>query len=95
MTTQKKGTPRHEAGESPKSMPRTRATAAKEAAAVPTIHGTAVSRVVVDAGVLVAAADLIADQGDRERQAFDLGTLHGFGLGWAQGLAAGLERGAA
>ena len=62
---------------------------------MPTIHGTAGTCVAVDAGVLVAAADLIASQADRERRAFELGTLHGFGQGWQQGLAAGVERGAA
>ena len=96
--TQNKKIPRpDEAGGAPetKSSPRTRTAAKKEAAAVPTLHAAADNCAFVDADVLVAAADLIASQGDRERRAFELGTLHGFGQGWEQGLEAGLERGAA
>ena len=72
-----------------------RFTAEKEAPPVPTtVHGTADNCVVVDADVLVAAAELIAGRGDLERSAYERGVLYGFAQGWEQGLSAGLERAA-
>ena len=53
------------------------------------------SDVAVDVSVLQAAADLIADCGDLERQAYERGVLHGFGLGWEQRGEYEAERGRA
>jgi len=61
-------------------------------AAAPAERHTTVCIVAHD---LAVAVDLIADQGERERQAYDRGRFHGFADGWTQGLTAGLERGAA
>ena len=49
----------------------------------------------VSAEALVAAAELIAEQGSRERHAYERGRIRGFGDGWKCGLAAGRERDAA
>jgi hypothetical protein len=50
------------------------------------------ARVLVDADVLAAAADLLASQAEREAEAFARGRLDGFADGWRYGLEAGAER---
>ena len=92
--TPKSRKPRPKPGLPDKSLARTGSTTTeKEAPPVPRVHG-ADNRVVVDAGVLLAAADLIAAQGQRERLAFERGTLRGFGQGWDQRGVYDAERGA-
>ena len=76
------------------SLPGTRRTTTTKEADVLIVHGTADNCVVVDADVLVAAAELIAGRGDLERSAYERGVLYGFAQGWEQGLSAGLERAA-